>query len=769
MPARRQTVIVMPAILMIAFLSVSVSSVEGQEAEEYEEYGLGEGHREEPDDPYLPPAFPRENGNQSSAPAGSVQVNVNAAGMNIPGDAANEPSICIDPNNPNRMAIGFRQFDNVASNFRQGGYAYSINGGQTWTFPGVLEPGVFRSDPVLDVSSTGIFYYNSLQQNFTCDVFRSLNGGQTWPFRAPAFGGDKQWMAVDRTGGIGEGNIYAFWSGTNNFTRSTNGGVTWMTPIAIPNSPALGTLIVGPDGELYVAGRGSSGTVVAKSTNAKNPAVIPTWDSSVSGNLLNGFFGGFGGPNPGGLLGQAWVTVNQSNGSNRGHVYLLASVFPFTNDPQDVHFSRSTDGGQTWSPAVRVNDDPIGNGAYQWFGTMSVAPNGRIDVVWNDTRGSSDFFRSRLYYSYSLNEGVTWTPNVPLTPEWDSSVGWPNQNKIGDYYHMISDNTGANLAYSATFNGEQDVFFMRIIPGDCNNNGVPDDVDIANGTSQDCNDNGFPDECEVDCNDNGIEDSCDVADGTSPDCNANGIPDECDPDCNNNDIADSCDISSGHSQDLNGNGIPDECDPDFLPPQPNPMTFFASPAGNSTTSITMTATVAIDNQSPPVRYFFDYVSGFGGHDSGWQLSETYTDTDLSPNSFFNYRVKARDNSPVPNETLPSAVFLAGTHIETPEGVLAGDVIPGAIAVSALGEFSNLKFGNTGFYFEITPPDGQGGNVWVPTPSITITGLQPCGLYTIRVKARNFQSHETAYSAPVVARSGCLLAPGRPVFSPVSPD
>ncbi len=31
---------------------------------------------------------------------------------------------------------------------------------------------------------------------------------------------------------------------------------------------------------------------------------------------------------------------------------------------------------------------------------------------------------------------------------------------------------------------------------DCNGNGIPDDEDIANGTSEDCNDNGVPDECE---------------------------------------------------------------------------------------------------------------------------------------------------------------------------------------------------------------------------------------------------------------------------------
>ncbi len=102
---------------------------------------------------------------------------------------------------------------------------------------------------------------------------------------------------------------------------------------------------------------------------------------------------------------------------------------------------------------------------------------------------------------------------------------------------------------------------------DCNNNGVPDSLDIANGTSQDCNNNGVPDECDIggisdDCNGNGIPDECDIAGGTSPDCNNDGIPDECQligNDCNNNGIPDDCDIAMGTSNDCNNDGVPDEC------------------------------------------------------------------------------------------------------------------------------------------------------------------------------------------------------------------
>ena len=108
---------------------------------------------------------------------------------------------------------------------------------------------------------------------------------------------------------------------------------------------------------------------------------------------------------------------------------------------------------------------------------------------------------------------------------------------------------------------------------DCNNNTIPDDCDISSGFSRDCNNDTIPDECEIadnplkDCNNNTILDECDIASGNSTDCNNNEVPDECDlrnpflfPDCNNNSIIDSCDIASNTSIDCDNNGIPDECD-----------------------------------------------------------------------------------------------------------------------------------------------------------------------------------------------------------------
>ncbi len=511
----------------------------------------------------------------------SYQVNVAPGQLNIVNDAANEPSIAVDPTNSNRIAVGWRQFNTITSSFRQAGRAYSSDRGLTWTFPGVINPGVFRSDPVLAADSAGNFYYSSLRTtnpdgsgDFLVEVYKSLDGGQTWGAPVPAFGGDKQWFTIDNTGGIGDGNIYQVWNsqfsgipwaGTD-FTRSINGGASFQTPLPMPN-PRLkwGTLDVGPSGELYIVGAtlNQSGQVLVKSSTAQNTAITPTFD--FAHNITLGGISTGGPPNPAGLLGQVQVAVNRSNTAYKGEVYVLGSVSPAIPDPLDVMFIRSTDGGQTFSTPIRVNDDPLLNDAFNWFGTFSVAPNGRIDVIWNDTRNDPDPGNASLsegYYRYSLDGGRTWYPGEPFTPQWNHFAGWPQQQKIGDYYHSVSENGGMMLAYAATFNGEEDVYFARLTP-DCNANGIADETDIANLTSADCNGNLTPDECEpnLDCNNNSVQDICDVAGGGSGDCNMNQVPDECEGalDCNNNTIADFCDIASGTSEDCNVDGIPDEC------------------------------------------------------------------------------------------------------------------------------------------------------------------------------------------------------------------
>src|SRR5207247_10698420 len=118
----------------------------------------------------------------------------------------------------------------------------------------------------------------------------------------------------------------------------------------------------------------------------------------------------------------------------------------------------------------RINDDGLTN-KWHWFGTFAVAPNGRLDAVWYDSRNAANNTDSQLFYSYSTDAGVTWSPNVAVSNPFNPLEGYPNQNKIGDYITIVSDNTGGNVAYHATFSfnpqrnqHEVDVYYVRVVP-----------------------------------------------------------------------------------------------------------------------------------------------------------------------------------------------------------------------------------------------------------------------------------------------------------------
>ena len=84
---------------------------------------------------------------------------------------------------------------------------------------------------------------------------------------------------------------------------------------------------------------------------------------------------------------------------------------------------------------------------------------------------------------------------------------------------------------------------------DCNDNGIDDDCEIADGLALDVDGDRSPDECQPDCDRDGQPDAWTIFEGLVADCNANGIPD-------------SCDILSGEAVDADGNGIPDGCELD---------------------------------------------------------------------------------------------------------------------------------------------------------------------------------------------------------------
>ena len=219
------------------------------------------------------------------------------------------------------------------------------------------------------------------------------------------------------------------------------------------------------NGNLFIGGVNlSTGQIwCIRSTNAKNGAVTPSFDQSTAVNLggdisINELI------NPIGLVGQVFTAVDRSGTGTNNNVYMMASVQPTGFSGSDVMFVRSTNGGQTFSTPKRVNDDPVNHSKWHWFGTLSVAPNGRIDSIWLDTRNAANNTDSQLFYSYSTNAGNAWSPNIAVSNSFNPFLGYPSQNKMGDYMTIVSDNTGGDVAYTATFNLEEDIYYVRVAP-----------------------------------------------------------------------------------------------------------------------------------------------------------------------------------------------------------------------------------------------------------------------------------------------------------------
>ena len=86
------------------------------------------------------------------------------------------------------------------------------------------------------------------------------------------------------------------------------------------------------------------------------------------------------------------------------------------------------------------------------------------------------------------------------------------------------------------------------------------------------------------------------------------------------------------------------------PPTPNPMGWAVKPYANGNNAMAMQAITAIDASG--VDYYFTCTAG-GGHDSGWQSTPYYEDTNLTEGVRYTYTVTARDRSNNQNKTIAS--------------------------------------------------------------------------------------------------------------------
>ena len=73
----------------------------------------------------------------------------------------------------------------------------------------------------------------------------------------------------------------------------------------------------------------------------------------------------------------------------------------------DIYYANSTDGGLSFNPSLRVNNDAVA--AEQGEPAIAVAPDRTAYVVWTDPRNGAR--GSDIYFSKSSDLGATWAPN----------------------------------------------------------------------------------------------------------------------------------------------------------------------------------------------------------------------------------------------------------------------------------------------------------------------------------------------------------------------
>jgi hypothetical protein len=85
------------------------------------------------------------------------------------------------------------------------------------------------------------------------------------------------------------------------------------------------------------------------------------------------------------------------------------------NGTADIYMIASHDGGNSWEEAVLVNDDGSESDADQFFPSITVGGNGTVCISFYDRRDDEDNTLLMVYHAQSVDGGVTFLPNIPIT------------------------------------------------------------------------------------------------------------------------------------------------------------------------------------------------------------------------------------------------------------------------------------------------------------------------------------------------------------------
>lgn len=353
--------------------------------------------------------------------------------------------------------------------------AHHTENGSDWTNVAPNFGTSLAGDPVVSYDSLGNIFYENLYSASTISgakVIRSSDNGLTWGTAVTAVSGnDKCWLACDQTNGPYANYVYACMTnnGGGSFGRSTDHGATFQNTFS-PNTQNLPgmSVCVGPNSNI----QGGAVYVVTNSGNAF--ASTYTFYRSIDGGanfqlMSTQHFSGYVGSDVGGRNSvnnmrtrpYPYIAADNSYGTYRGRLYnVYASNDPPGNGNKPDIWSRySTDGGTTWSSAVRVNDDPNTQSHHQWHPAIWVDKRtGRFYVQFMDTRDTPTSDSALIYGTYSDDGGVTWAPNQMISNKkmkinCSSCGGGGTPRYQGDYNGIVSNEKVSMAGWTDFRNG----------------------------------------------------------------------------------------------------------------------------------------------------------------------------------------------------------------------------------------------------------------------------------------------------------------------------
>ena len=345
---------------------------------------------------------------------------------------------------------------------------FSTDGGVTWGQSSLpLQPGdAFHSDPTVDWTSDGTAWSTTIGINSGGSVlhmrsYKSVDNGATWTFDATFSGAqtstDKQIIWVDHSATSPfKDNLYAIWhNGLPAFmNRRTGPAGSWQTAIQVSGAESTGTAI-GDDVKTNSFGdvfgfwptTGNQKIFVVKSTNGGVSYGTPVQ----IGTTFDSFDIGIPSMNSRRLL--IYVSAGAYRTATKNLVYATwvdlsgaAGCTTPANEPGSnaastcksrVWFSRSTDGGATWSTAVKINDQAsLNDQLNQWL--VVDEATGALEVMYYDTVADPTRKKVDVWTQSSFDDGVTWSPAVKVTSaQTDETIsGADSGNQFGDYNGM---------------------------------------------------------------------------------------------------------------------------------------------------------------------------------------------------------------------------------------------------------------------------------------------------------------------------------------------